>query len=96
MIKKLLYFATILLSLFNVNGRRYITKSYIDNNSDIYTIQNYCIENYSVNDNCYTISKSNLNDIEITKQETYYNLNKHKIKNDFNNINLNKLLSNNN
>ena len=95
MIKKLLYFATILLSLFNVSGRRYTTKSYIDN-SDIYTIQNYCIENYSVNDNCYTISKSNLNNIEITKQKTYYNLNKQKIKNDFNNINLNKLLSNNN
>ena len=97
MIKKMLYFITILLSLFNVGSNaNYNTKSYINNHKDIYTIQNYCIENNSVNKNCYTISTINLHDKEFKKQKLYYTLNKKVIKDDFYNIDLNKLLSNNN
>lgn len=95
MLKKIIYFATILLSLFSVNGKKYTTKSYINNN-DIYSIQNYCMNNYSVDDNCYTITKINLEDTNIIKQKKYKTLNKYVIKNDFNNISLNNLLSNNN
>ena len=96
MLKKIIYFVTILLSLFSVNGKKYTTKSYIDTNNDIYSIQNYCMNNYSVDDNCYTISKINLDDTDIIKQKKYKTLNKDVIKNDFNNISLNNLLSNNN
>jgi len=89
---------TILLSLFNVNNvnsKQYSSKSYIDN-SDIYTIQNYCIQNNSVDDYCYTITKTQLYNNDFLKQKRYKTLNKDVIKNDFNNINLNNLLSNNN
>ena len=97
MIKKILYFVTILLSLFNVNSsKQYSSKSYINNNSDIYTIQNYCIENDTIDDYCYTITKTQLYNNDFLKQKRYKTLNKDVIKNDFNNINLNNLLSNNN
>ena len=96
MIKKIFYFITILLSLLHTSETYYKTKSYIDEKNNIYSIQNYCNVNNVTKKNCYTISKFNLDTDKPIDKKKYYRLNKKEIKNDFNDINLNKLLSNNN
>ena len=97
MIKKLFYFATILFGLFNntnVMCKQYKTTSYLNNN-DVYSIRNYCIDKNNVIDNCFTISKFNIDlEDDTINSKKYYNLNKKIIKEDFRNIDLNKLLAN--
>ena len=98
MIKKLLYFANILFGLFNNNtnvmSKQYKTTSYLNNN-DVYSIRNYCVDENNIIDNCFTISKFNIDlEDESINSKKYYNLNKKTIKEDFRNIDLNKLLAN--
>lgn len=93
MIKKILKLLLLLTSFIGLNNskiieKRYLSKAYKEGNN-LFIHQNYCND---INDiNCNRIIKVNLRD-NTQKSKRYYEIND-EIKNDFKDIDLNRLLN---
>ena len=57
--------------IVNLAQSNYISYSWINNNNTITTVQNFCIQNMNINDNCST---TYLMDFNKNIKDIYYNL----------------------